>query len=188
MKRRALFLARDGVINIDRGYVSAPNQFEFLEDIFEVCRRAKQLDYLLFVVTNQAGIGRGYYTEREFLNLTDWMCAVFRARGAPIDKVYYCPFHPVAGIGPYKIDSPLRKPAPGMILQAAAEYQIDLPRSVLVGDKESDIRAGTAAGIGCNLLYHPCGEASEDCRGSAAAAVIEKLAEVIPFLEFEQTP
>jgi D-glycero-D-manno-heptose 1,7-bisphosphate phosphatase len=182
LKRPALFLDRDGVINLDRGYVIEADQFEFIEDIFEVCRCAQERGYLLFVVTNQAGIGRGYFTEQEFLKLTEWMCAVFQTNGVPLDKVFYCPFHP-EGIEPYRIDSPFRKPAPGMILQAAREYGLDLPHSVLVGDKETDIQAGLAAGIGCNLLYHLCLEESADCRNSAATAVIEKLAEVIPYLK-----
>jgi len=153
MTRRALFLDRDGVINVDRGYVCTQDQFEFVEGIFELCRYATHLGYLIIVVTNQAGIGRGYYSEGEFLALTEWMCGVFRDRGAPIAKVYYCPFHPEFGVGSYKVESTFRKPGPGMILHAAAEFGIDLRRSVLVGDKETDILAGINAGVGCNVLY-----------------------------------
>jgi D-glycero-D-manno-heptose 1,7-bisphosphate phosphatase len=184
LKRPALFLDRDGIINLDHGYVVKAEQFDFIEGIFDVCSRAKQLGYLIFVVTNQAGIGRGYFSEQEFLKLNDWMCAVFQAKGVPLEKVYYCPFHPEHGIGPYKVDSHLRKPAPGMILQAAREYEIDLSHSVLVGDQETDIHAGVAAGIGRNLLYHP--SLKEAGNGhSAATAVIRKLTEVIPFLDYD---
>lgn len=151
----ALFLDRDGVINIDHAYVSKPEDFEFVEGIFELCRAAKQLGYLIFVVTNQAGIGRGYYTELDFLKLSDWMCGVFKAQGVDIDKVYFCPSHPEHGVGQYKVDSHYRKPGPGMILQAVDEFGVDLTRSMLVGDKETDIQAGVAAGVGCNLLYSP---------------------------------
>lgn len=182
MKRHALFLDRDGVINKDHGYVIKSDQFEFTEGIFDLCHHAKQLAYLLVVVTNQAGIGRGYFTEQEFLELTDWMCAAFQARGVPIDKVYYCPFHPEQGIGAYKLDSHLRKPAPGMILRAAREYRIDLSHSVLIGDRETDIRAGVAAGVGRNLRYDPYTEGSAECRNSAATAVIQRLTEAIAFL------
>lgn len=142
--RPALFLDRDGVINVDRGYVGRQEDFEFFffPVIFEICSAAKQLGYLIFVVTNQSGIGRGYYTEQEFIKLNDWMLGVFKEHGVDIDKVYYCTY----------LDSPDRKPKPGMILRAAEEFGIDLSRSILVGDKETDVRAGIAAGVGLNLL------------------------------------
>jgi D-glycero-D-manno-heptose 1,7-bisphosphate phosphatase len=180
--RRALFLDRDGVINVDRGYVCAQDQFEFVEGIFDLCRSATEQGYLVIVVSNQAGIGRGYYSEREFLALSEWMCRVFHERGAPVTKVYYCPFHPEHGVGSYKRESSSRKPGPGMILQAAADFDIDLRRSVLVGDKETDILAGVAAGVGCNLLYDRRTEFGSCDRLAGATSVIEKLVEAVPFL------
>jgi D-glycero-D-manno-heptose 1,7-bisphosphate phosphatase len=144
--RPALFLDRDGVINVDRGYVHRQEDFEFTDGIFRLCRCAKQLGYLVFVVTNQSGIGRGYYTEQDFLTLSCWMCGVFKEHGVDIDKVYYCPARP-------EENSPDRKPMPGMILRAAEEFGVDLARSVLIGDNESDIQAGISAGVGVNLLY-----------------------------------
>lgn len=179
-RRLALFLDRDGVINIDHAYVCKPENFEFVDGIFELCRTAKQLGYLIFVVTNQAGIGRGYYTAQDFLKLTEWMSGVFKAQGAVIDKVYFCPFHPDHGVGEYKADSPYRKPGPGMILQAAEEFGVDLARSVLVGDKEIDIQAGIAAGVGCNLLYIPSGLC--DAIETSASAVVEGLSDIGEFL------
>src|ERR1043165_5019258 len=121
MTRRALFLDRDGVINADRGYVGTRGEFEYVEGIFDLCRYATDLGFLLLVVTNQAGIARGYYSERDFLALTEWMCETFRERGAPIAKVYFCPSHPEHGLGEYKRESSFRKPGPGMILQAQTE-------------------------------------------------------------------
>lgn len=153
--RRALFLDRDGVINVDHGYVHTPEKFEFVDGIFELCRAARQFGYLLVVVTNQAGIGRGYYGEDDFHCLSGWMCEQFRMRGADIAKVYFCPDHPEHGIGRYRRESPMRKPNPGMILAAAADFDLDLASSLLVGDKISDIDAGRAAGVGCNLLFEP---------------------------------
>lgn len=176
MNRPALFLDRDGVINVDHAYVCRPENFEFIDGIFELCRTARQLGYLIFVVTNQAGIGRGYYTEQDFLDLTGWMCEIFKAQGIAIDKVYYCPSHPEYGVGQYKVDSPFRKPAPGMLLQAAEEFGVDLARSVLVGDKETDIQAGIAAGVSCNLLYAPPGSEAEI--KTKATAVVGRLADV----------
>lgn len=181
-RRPALFLDRDGVINIDHGYVCKQEDFEFVDGIFELCRQARQLGYLIFVVTNQAGIGRGYYTERDFLNLSDWMCGVFEAQSVVIDKVYFCPSHPEHGVGKYKVDSPYRKPGPGMILQAAEEFGVDLQQSVLVGDKVSDIKAGLAAGVGCTLLYRPWTAEIPGQNDVVATSVIGKLADVSPFL------
>jgi len=180
LKQPALFLDRDGVINIDHAYVCKQENFEFIDGIFNLCKKAKALGYLICVITNQAGIGRGYYTEQDFFLLTDWMCNVFRLEGVFIDKVYFCPTHPEDGIGEYKVDSPFRKPGAGMILQAVDELGIDLADSILVGDKETDIRAGIAAGIRCNLLYQHvmAGHFVE----SAATAIVGKLADVEPFL------
>jgi len=181
LSRPALFLDRDGVINIDHTYVSKKEDFEFVDGIFELCRSAKQLGFLIFVVTNQAGIGRGYYTEKDFLDLTDWMMGVFNNEGAAIDKVYFCPTHPEHGIGKFKVDSYYRKPGPGMILLAAEEFDVDLGHSVLVGDKESDIAAGLAANVRVNLLY--CPQKSLAPIETSAYAVVERLRQVVPFLE-----
>ena len=152
---KALFLDRDGVINHDRGYVYRSEDFDFIEGIFDIARCAYNENYKLVVITNQAGIGRGYYTEADFHKLTDWMCDQFLEAGAPIDKVYFSPYHPDAGIGDYLKDDYSRKPHPGMILQAQEELEIDLNCSVLIGDKISDIQAGEAAGVGTNLLFSP---------------------------------
>jgi D-glycero-D-manno-heptose 1,7-bisphosphate phosphatase len=181
LRRPALFLDRDGVINVDHAYVIKKEDFEFVDGIFELCRHAKRLGFIICVVTNQAGIGRGYYTEKDFLELTDWMCNVFSAEGANIDKVYFCPTHPEHGVGEYKINSPFRKPEPGMIQQAAQELDIDLVKSILVGDKETDIQAGIAAGVGCNLLYQ--GMPLDVPIKTAAVAVVPSLKKVLPFLE-----
>lgn len=178
--RPALFLDRDGVVNIDHAYVHRQDNFEFVDGIFELCRHAKAQGYLIFVITNQAGIARGYYSEEDFLRLTQWMCERFAAEGAAIDKVYFCPFHPEHGIGTYKIDSPFRKPGPGMILQAADEFGVDLAASVLVGDMATDIQAGVAAGVGCNLLYRSA-QASPHAPALAVPQV-SQLVEVCSYL------
>jgi len=150
---RALFLDRDGVINVNHGYVHKPCDFEFIDGIFDVCSAAQNLGYLLVVVTNQAGIGRGYYTKQDFLTLTDWMSRQFLAQGIVIKKVYFCPYHPEYGLGEFKRESEFRKPAPGMILQACQELDIDPSISILVGDKPSDIAAGRSAGLTNNILF-----------------------------------
>lgn len=150
---RALFLDRDGVINHDTGYTSSTEKFEFINGIFDLCRAAKRSGYLLIVVTNQAGIGRGYYSEQDFFTLTEWMRQRFEEEGAPITDVFHCPYHPEHGVGHYKQDSFDRKPHPGMLLQAAKKYRLDLERSIMIGDKDSDMQAAKNAGVGIRCHY-----------------------------------
>jgi D-glycero-D-manno-heptose 1,7-bisphosphate phosphatase len=150
--RRAALLDRDGVINLDHHYVYRRQDFQFVPGALDACRRFVQAGYRLIVLTNQAGIARGYYTVADFEVLTEWMTEQFASAGAPLSGVYFCPHHP---------DSPdpalracdCRKPAPGMILQAQRELDLDLDASFLVGDKLSDIQAGKAAHVGrCFLV------------------------------------
>ena len=155
MATPALFLDRDGVINVDHGYVHRIEQFEFIPGIFELCRSARARGHKLVVVTNQAGIARGLYAEPDFHALTAWMKQRFAHEGAPLDGVYFCPTHPTAGIGRYRVESAFRKPGPGMLLQAARELDIDLSRSTIVGDKASDMQAGAAAGLERLFLFDP---------------------------------
>jgi len=145
--QRALFLDRDGVINVEKNYVYQIEEFEFIEGIFDLCREYQNKGYLIFVITNQAGIARGYYTENDFLKLTDWMVNEFKKQGITITKVYHCPHHPE-----FTGNCECRKPAPGMIFQARDEFDIDLSNSVLIGDKQSDIDAGNNAGINQLIL------------------------------------
>jgi D-glycero-D-manno-heptose 1,7-bisphosphate phosphatase len=149
----ALFLDRDGVINVNHGYVHTVEKFEFIDGIFNLVRTAHANNLKVVVITNQAGIGRGFYSEYQFHELTSWMCKEFMNAGAPIDKVYFSPFHPTEGLGKYKKDDFSRKPNPGMILQAQQELGLDLENSILIGDKGSDIQAGIAAGLGLNILF-----------------------------------
>lgn len=175
MKKPALFLDRDGVINVDHGYVHTPENFEFVDGIFEVVATAKRAGFLVVVVTNQAGIGRGYYSETQFHALTDWMKARFAERGGQIDAVYFCPCHPEHGIGQYRRESEFRKPAPGMLLLAQRELDIDLSSSIFVGDKASDMQAGRAAGVGRLLLLG-------DTDLSPDSSTVRQLTDVLPYL------
>ena len=153
MSQKALILDRDGVINVDYGYVYKVEDFHFVDGIFELCLHAVFNGYLIFVITNQAGIGRGYYSTGDFDALTKHMCDEFLAQGVPISKVYYSPFHPIHGLNEYKKDDESRKPRPGMIHRIVEEFGIDLNISVLVGDKYTDIQAGQNAGVQTNILY-----------------------------------
>ncbi|GAX44184.1 histidinol phosphatase-like protein [Tolypothrix sp. NIES-4075] len=150
--RRALFLDRDGVINKEVNYLHKIQDFEFIEGIFETCRFFQDRNYLLIVVTNQSGIGRNIYSEDDFRILNDWMLQQFERQGVKINKVYYSPFHPKYGVGKYLHDSWCRKPNPGMLIQARDEFNINFCKSILVGDKESDIEAGLNAGVMLNVL------------------------------------
>jgi D-glycero-D-manno-heptose 1,7-bisphosphate phosphatase len=152
--RRALFLDRDGVINHDTGYLWRVRDFVFKDGIFDICRLAIARRYRLIVVTNQAGIGRGLYSERDFQRLTAWMRSRFEQEAAPMTDVYYCPYHQQHGLGPYRRESFDRKPNPGMILKAALAHDIDLAGSAIIGDKESDMEAGYRAGIPQRYLLH----------------------------------
>lgn len=161
MTRRALFLDKDGVINADHGYVCTPERTDFIEGIFDLCRDATRRGFLNVVVTNQAGIARGYYSEAQFLAYMDWMRDEFRNRHAQLDAIYYCPHHPVHGIGVYRRECGCRKPKPGMILAAARDLDLDLSGSVLLGDAASDIAAGRAGGVGtCVQLDHDLSHAA----------------------------
>ena len=132
MKTKALFLDRDGVINHEINYLYKVEDFRFVEGIFDLCRNFQRNNFLLFVITNQAGIARGYYTEQDFAALTEWMIAKFKEQGILITKVYYCPHHPeITG------ECSCRKPRPGMILQAKQEFNLDQGTSVLIGDKSA---------------------------------------------------
>lgn len=152
MKEVALFLDRDGVINKEKNYLYKMDEFEFIDGVFNTLSFFQKKGFLLFVITNQSGIARGYYSEKDFNNLTDWMTKEFVRKGIYITKVYYCPYHFENGFGKYKKESFFRKPNPGMILQARDEFNIDLEKSILVGDKETDIEAGINAGIKYNIL------------------------------------
>lgn len=145
--RRALFLDRDGVVNIDHGYVHTPERTEFLPGIFARVRAAIADGAMAIVVTNQAGIGRGYYDEAAFLEYTAWLHRRFAEEDAPLLATYWCPHHPQAGLGDYRVACACRKPQPGMLLAARARFRIDMAGSTMIGDKDSDMEAARAAGV-----------------------------------------
>jgi len=137
---KALFLDRDGVINEDYGYVYKKEDFKFKDGIFELLKHFK--DYKIFIVTNQSGIARGYYTENDFHKLMNWVKEEFKQKGIEIVDINFCPHHPnITG------NCECRKPNPGMILDLAKKYNIDLENSIMIGDKKSDIEAANKAGI-----------------------------------------
>lgn len=150
--RRGLLLDRDGVINRDTGYVCRIADCHFIDGIFEVAQAFAARGFVIAIVTNQSGIGRGYYGEADFLELMGWMRGEFMRRGIEIAATYHCPDHPTQGIGRYRRDTSRRKPGAGMFIEAAAELSLDLAGSWTIGDKHSDVAAGRAAGVGTLVL------------------------------------
>ncbi len=152
MCNKTLFLDRDGIINVDHGYVYQQEKFEFINGIFELCQHASNLGYQIIVITNQAGIARGYYTESDFLALTDWMKAEFKKHDVNITDVFFCPHHPTNGVNAFKMHCDCRKPAPGLILKAQKKHDINLEQSIFIGDKVSDMQAAKNAGVVMRIL------------------------------------
>jgi len=145
---KALFLDRDGVINLDKGHVHLKQDFNFIEGIFDLCKKAQSKNFLLIVITNQAGIAKGFYNEECFHVLNKWMLEQFLDNGIKISQVYYCPHHEnVTG------KCLCRKPNPGMILKAKKEFKIDLKNSIFIGDKKTDMLAAENAGINSRILF-----------------------------------
>ena len=167
--RKALFLDRDGVINKEKNYIYKIEDFEFIDGVFEICRAFQEKGYLIIIITNQAGIARGKYTEEDYQILTNWMIKEFEKENIYIEKVYHCPHHP-----DFSGACHCRKPAPGMLEEAKVEFDIDMASSILIGDKESDIEAGLQAGIETNILVRS-GHDIIDERTTKANLIIDSI-------------
>ncbi|MDY4280989.1 MAG: D-glycero-beta-D-manno-heptose 1,7-bisphosphate 7-phosphatase [[Pasteurella] mairii] len=178
---KAIFLDRDGTLNIDYGYVHEIDQFHFIDGSIEALQQLKQMGYLLVLVTNQSGIARGYFSEQQFLQLTEWMDWSLADRGVDLDGIYYCPHHP-DGIGEFKQDCDCRKPKAGMLNQAIKELKIDPAHSIMIGDKMEDMMAGKSAGIKTNVLVRSGKTVSEDGE-KLADYVIDSIADVVSLIK-----
>lgn len=143
--KQAVFLDRDGTLNVEKEYLFRPEAFEFIPGAVDAVRLLNQAGYLVVVVTNQSGVARGYYGEDDVVMLHRHIDNLLKQDNAQVDAWYYCPHHP-AGKVPYNVACDCRKPMPGMLKQAAQEHFIDLSGSWIVGDKMADIEAGMAAG------------------------------------------
>jgi D-glycero-D-manno-heptose 1,7-bisphosphate phosphatase len=179
--RRAAFLDRDGVINVDPGYVHRIEDFHFVAGTLEACRELTRRGWLLVVATNQSGIGRGLYTEHDFHELTGWMRARFEGFGAPLAGVYYCPHHPTDAIDRFRTRCDCRKPQPGMLLAAARDLALDMAQSMSFGDKCEDLLAAQAAGIAHRVLLGKDGRVDprSDCPAGLATARFTSLGEAV---------
>lgn len=150
--RPAAFLDRDGVINVDRGYVYRQPDFNFIDGVFEGALKLQQLGFALVIVSNQSGIGRGLYSEAQLLALNRWILQEFQQRSIRIEGIYHCPHHPTEALGEYRRQCDCRKPAAGMLLRAARDLKLDLMRSAMFGDRASDLQAAAAAGVPLRYL------------------------------------
>jgi len=165
---KALFLDRDGVINVEINYLHKIEEFKFIEGIFDLCRAFSDAGYKIIVVTNQSGIARGMYSEEDFETLTTWMVSAFKKENIDIAKVYHCPHHP-----DFSGECECRKPRPQMLLDAKKLFNLDMANSVMVGDKERDIEAGLNAGVKQTYLFSPFHVIS-----SKATHIVEALCEI----------
>jgi len=170
MGNKAVFLDRDGVINVDAAYVSCVDDFEFIKGTIGALKTLKEAGFLLVLVTNQSGIARGLYSEEDFIKLTEWMDWSLADKGVDLDGIYFCPHHAEHGQGEYKIDCDCRKPKPGMFLEAQKELDIDMAQSYMVGDKASDLQAALNAQVAHPILVKS---------GKAITPEAEKLAEFV---------
>lgn len=148
----AIFFDRDGVLNTDIGYAFLPEHITWVDGAMDAIKLANEHGYLVFVATNQSGVARGMYTQSDVAHLHAWMQQECLAHGAIIHSFAFCPHHPVEGQGVYKVDCDCRKPAPGMLLSLAKNNTIDMSRSMMIGDKESDMAAAKAAGIAGHIF------------------------------------
>ena len=164
LARPALFLDRDGVINLDHGWVGTRERFAWMPGIIEAIRDASDAGWHVFVVTNQSGVARGHYTEADVVALEDWMEEELRRAGGTIDDWRYCPFHPEAAVPRYRQASDWRKPGPGMLLDLIRRWELDPARCALVGDQPTDLAAAAAAGMTARLFR------GHDIAGCIAAA------------------
>jgi len=172
--QKALFLDRDGIINIDKGYIHKSDDIEFVPGIFELLSLAKLKGYQLFVVTNQAGIARGLYDHHDVKILHDWMKKQFEDNDIEIKEFFYCPHHP-----DFSGECECRKPAPAMINNAIKRFGIDPSQSIIIGDKPSDVQAGKNAGLKTCILVS--GQ-YVDHKVPEADIFVQNLAEAIQYI------
>jgi len=169
-KRKVFFVDRDGVINKEIGYLHDIDKFEFINGVLEAFEYILSRNYDIIVVTNQSGIGRGFYSEDNFLELNKWMVNFLKSKGINILDVFYCPHSP-------EDDCNCRKPKPGMFLDAKKKFNIEMDKSWSIGDKETDITAATYAGISNTILVKSGHDINEE--NSKASYILESLYDVI---------
>lgn len=181
--KKAVFLDRDGTINVEKDYLYQPEDFEFIPGAPEAIRRLREAGFLVLVVSNQSGVARGYFSLDAVEHLHRHMQQLLVHQGTKVDGFYVCPHHPTEGQGDFRKDCDCRKGQPGLLLRAACEHGVDLERSFMVGDKRADLEAGRAAGCRALLVRTGYGE-KELAKGveALAEAVVKDLPEAVEYI------
>lgn len=181
----AIFLDRDGTLNVDHGYIHEIDDFQFIEGVIDALCELKVMGFALVLVTNQSGIARGIFSEQQFMRLTEWMDWSLADRGAHLDGIFYCPHYPQAANVAYRQQCSCRKPQPGMLLSAQKQLNVNIATSYMVGDKVEDMLAGEAAGVSKKVLVRSGKPLTAD--GEAAADwVMNSLAELPQRIKLDQ--
>jgi D-glycero-D-manno-heptose 1,7-bisphosphate phosphatase len=187
-KRPAVFLDRDGTINVEKDYLWRPEDFEFIAGSVEAIRRLKEAGFLVIVVTNQSGVARGYFGIEEVETLHRHIQEQLEQAGTRIDGFYLCPHHPEQGVGAFRRECDCRKGNPGLLLQAAREHGIDLAASFMVGDKRADLEAGRRAGCRSFLVLTGYGREEAQKLPSGSFDAFPSLQEAVDFILEQRTP
>ena len=155
MAIKSIFLDRDGVINRDINYLHKIEEFEFVDGVFEACKHFQSLNFKIIIITNQSGIGRGYFSEIEFMKITRWMIDEFNKNDVKISDIFHCPHAPESKCN-------CRKPKPGMFIEAKNKHNINMRKSWMIGDSERDVIAASSAGIKNTILVRSGHEIDEE--------------------------
>lgn len=177
--KRAVFLDRDGTINVEKDYLIDPKEFEFIAGVPQALKRLQDAGFLLVIVTNQSGVARGYFDLDDVHRLHDHMCQLLRDYGVTINRIEICPHHPNQGAGEFRRECDCRKGRPGMLLRAATDLQIDLKRSFMVGDKLADVDAGLAAGCRTFMVLTGYGAVQQRNVSDRSVTVLSALTDVV---------
>ncbi len=169
---KVIFLDRDGTINVDKGYVFQKENLVWEKNVISGLKLLGESGFEFIIITNQSGIARGYFSEKEFFEFNDFLVAELKKENIAIKKTYFCPYHPTEGIGKYLLDSPLRKPGTGMIEKAFRDFPIDKKSSWMIGDKWSDVLAGKNFGLRSVLVS--TGKAGQDKEHQTEADFVAK--------------
>ncbi len=183
--RIGVFLDRDGTLNVERDFIARPEEIQLIPGAADAVQRLNREGLVACVISNQSGVARGYLTEEDLVPIHARLSEDLGAGGARVDRYYYCPHHPTEGMPPYNVECECRKPKPGMLLQGAREFGLDLTRSYVIGDRMSDVQAGQAVGAATVLVLTGYGEtAREECRagGVVPDLVAPSITEAVQFV------
>src|SRR5712691_958773 len=167
MKQRAVFIDRDGTISEEVGYINHPSRFRLFPYADSAIKHLNENGWLAIVITNQAGVARGYFSEEMVQTIHQNMMSDLESSGAKLDAIYYCAHHPLVGAPPYRVDCDCRKPKPGLIARAAQDFDIDLERSWMVGDRYSDVELATNAGVKSAFVMSGYGRGEWENQGAS---------------------